>query len=121
MPGIWTLRENCSTARSGWVAAYAALATGDAWHCRGVPRMSPTLLSRRLHQLTRAGIVDRHEGGGDVRYVLTAADPGCPSPDYRPANHRQSRLDRRKSPGGRLSRITRRRAHGHGAGHRPVR
>jgi DNA-binding HxlR family transcriptional regulator len=40
---------------------------------RGVPRMSPTLLSRRLHQLTRAGIVDRQENGGDVRYVLTAA------------------------------------------------
>ena len=40
---------------------------------RGVPRMSPTLLSRRLHQLTRAGIVDRHDNGGDVRYVLTAA------------------------------------------------
>lgn len=40
---------------------------------RGVPRMSPTLLSRRLHQLTRDGIVDRHENGGDVRYVLTAA------------------------------------------------
>jgi DNA-binding HxlR family transcriptional regulator len=40
---------------------------------RGVPRMSPTLLSRRLHQLTRAGIVDRRDSGGDVRYVLTAA------------------------------------------------
>jgi DNA-binding HxlR family transcriptional regulator len=26
---------------------------------RGVPRMSPTLLSKRLHQLVRAGIVDR--------------------------------------------------------------
>ena len=40
---------------------------------RGVPRMSPTLLSKRLHQLTRAGIVDRHDNSGDVRYVLTAA------------------------------------------------
>src|SRR5215472_11434865 len=40
---------------------------------RGVPRMSPTLLSKRLHQLTRAGIVDRHEADGDVRYDLTAA------------------------------------------------
>ena len=40
---------------------------------RGVPRMSPTLLSRRLHQLTRAGIVERQNNGGDVRYVLTAA------------------------------------------------
>ena len=34
---------------------------------RGVPRMSPTLLSRRLHQLTRAGIVDRHDNSGDVQ------------------------------------------------------
>jgi DNA-binding HxlR family transcriptional regulator len=40
---------------------------------RGVPRMSPTLLSKRLHQLARAGIVDRHDNSGDVRYVLTAA------------------------------------------------
>jgi DNA-binding HxlR family transcriptional regulator len=40
---------------------------------RGVPRMSPTLLSRRLQQLTRAGVVDRVEDGPDVRYVLTAA------------------------------------------------
>jgi DNA-binding HxlR family transcriptional regulator len=40
---------------------------------RGVPRMSPTLLSKRLQQLTRAGIVDRHDNSGDVRYVLTAA------------------------------------------------
>ena len=27
---------------------------------RGVPRMSPTLLSKRLHELVRAGIVERH-------------------------------------------------------------
>lgn len=40
---------------------------------RGNPRMSPTLLSRRLQQLTRAGIVERIEDGGDVRYVLTPA------------------------------------------------
>ena len=36
---------------------------------RGLPRMSPTLLSRRLHQLTRAGVVERRED----RYVLTQA------------------------------------------------
>ncbi|GGM43764.1 hypothetical protein GCM10011608_30670 [Micromonospora sonchi] len=30
---------------------------------RGLPRMSPTLLSRRLQQLVRAGIVDRHVDG----------------------------------------------------------
>ena len=40
---------------------------------RGVPRMSPALLSRRLQQLTRAGVVDRLEEGNDVRYVLTEA------------------------------------------------
>jgi DNA-binding HxlR family transcriptional regulator len=40
---------------------------------RGVPRMSPTLLSKRLSQLARAGIVERQDYGGDVRYLLTAA------------------------------------------------
>ncbi|MFZ5846587.1 MAG: winged helix-turn-helix transcriptional regulator [Actinomycetota bacterium] len=40
---------------------------------RGVPRMSPSLLSRRLQQLTRAGVVERCVADGDVRYVLTPA------------------------------------------------
>jgi DNA-binding HxlR family transcriptional regulator len=40
---------------------------------RGVPRMSPTLLSKRLNQLVRAGVVDRHRDGADVRYLLTPA------------------------------------------------
>jgi DNA-binding HxlR family transcriptional regulator len=40
---------------------------------RGLPRMSPTLLSRRLHLLTRAGIVARVSEAGQVRYVLTPA------------------------------------------------
>lgn len=40
---------------------------------RGLPRMSPTLLSRRLHQLVAAGVVRREESGGEVRYVLTEA------------------------------------------------
>jgi DNA-binding HxlR family transcriptional regulator len=40
---------------------------------RGVPRMSPTLLSRRLGQLVRAGVVERHDDNGEVRYVLTPA------------------------------------------------
>src|SRR3954467_6374623 len=40
---------------------------------RGVPRMSPTLLSKRLQQLVRAGVVERHEEDGDVRYLLTPA------------------------------------------------
>ena len=40
---------------------------------RGLPRMSPTLLSRRLHQLERAGIVERRVTGNDVRYALTEA------------------------------------------------
>ncbi|MCK8671314.1 helix-turn-helix transcriptional regulator [Rhodococcus sp. HM1] len=40
---------------------------------RGLPRMSPSLLSTRLHQLTAAGIVRRVTDGGDIRYVLTPA------------------------------------------------
>jgi DNA-binding HxlR family transcriptional regulator len=40
---------------------------------RGVPRMSPTLLSKRLGQLVRAGVVERHDDNGEVRYVLTPA------------------------------------------------
>ncbi|MEV6655290.1 helix-turn-helix domain-containing protein [Streptomyces sp. NPDC051219] len=40
---------------------------------RGVPRMSPTLLSKRLQQLVRAGIVDRRSDGHQVHYVLTPA------------------------------------------------
>jgi DNA-binding HxlR family transcriptional regulator len=40
---------------------------------RGLPRMSPTLLSRRLQQLVRAGVVDRRTVDGDVRYLLTPA------------------------------------------------
>ena len=40
---------------------------------RGLPRMSPTLLSRRLQQLENAGLVDRRVDGKDVRYTLTDA------------------------------------------------
>ena len=40
---------------------------------RGLPRMSPSLLSTRLHQLTVAGIVHRTVDGSEVRYVLTPA------------------------------------------------
>jgi DNA-binding HxlR family transcriptional regulator len=40
---------------------------------RGVPRMSPTLLSKRLQQLTRAGIIERQPDGNEVRYALTQA------------------------------------------------
>ena len=40
---------------------------------RGVPRISPALLSKRLNQLVRAGIVERHPDGSRVRYVLTPA------------------------------------------------
>jgi DNA-binding HxlR family transcriptional regulator len=40
---------------------------------RGLPRMSPTLLSRRLQQLVRAGVVERQVEGNDVRYILTQA------------------------------------------------
>ncbi|HEX7172807.1 MAG TPA: helix-turn-helix domain-containing protein [Candidatus Limnocylindria bacterium] len=40
---------------------------------RGVPRMSPALLSTRLQSLARAGVIDRHEDGGRVSYTLTPA------------------------------------------------
>lgn len=40
---------------------------------RGVPRMSPALLSARLRSLTRAGVVQRQEEGGRVTYTLTPA------------------------------------------------
>jgi DNA-binding HxlR family transcriptional regulator len=40
---------------------------------RGVPRMSPSLLSKRLRQLARAGIIERIADGNDVRYVPTEA------------------------------------------------
>lgn len=40
---------------------------------RGVPRMSPALLSTRLTHLTRAGIVERRTHGREVEYVLTPA------------------------------------------------
>jgi DNA-binding HxlR family transcriptional regulator len=40
---------------------------------RGVPRMSPALLSTRLRTLARAGLVERQEVGGRVSYSLTPA------------------------------------------------
>src|SRR6476469_7404141 len=40
---------------------------------RGVPKMSPTLLSTRLRALCRAGVIDRHEQGKRVYYTLTPA------------------------------------------------
>lgn len=40
---------------------------------RGNPKMSPTLLSKRLRTLERAGIVRRAGAEGHVRYLLTPA------------------------------------------------
>lgn len=40
---------------------------------RGLPRISPTLLSKRLNQLVRAGVIERHVEGREVRYLLTPA------------------------------------------------
>jgi DNA-binding HxlR family transcriptional regulator len=40
---------------------------------RGLPRMSPTLLSKRLHQLVNAGVVERRPEGTEVQYLLTPA------------------------------------------------
>jgi DNA-binding HxlR family transcriptional regulator len=38
---------------------------------RGVPKMSPALLSKRLKSLTRAGVVERTEVAGRATYSLT--------------------------------------------------
>lgn len=38
---------------------------------RGLPKMSPALLSKRLKSLTRAGVVDRIDADGRTSYVLT--------------------------------------------------
>jgi DNA-binding HxlR family transcriptional regulator len=38
---------------------------------RGVPKMSPALLSKRLKSLTRAGVVEREEIDGRATYSLT--------------------------------------------------
>ncbi|MGV0808410.1 winged helix-turn-helix transcriptional regulator [Mycolicibacterium setense] len=38
---------------------------------RGVPKMSPALLSKRLKSLTRAGVVERNEIDGRATYSLT--------------------------------------------------
>ncbi len=40
---------------------------------RGVPRMSPALLSKRLRALVRAGVVERNDDGNRVSYALTPA------------------------------------------------
>jgi DNA-binding HxlR family transcriptional regulator len=40
---------------------------------RGVPRISPALLSARLRRLTRAGVIERYEDGSRVSYALTPA------------------------------------------------
>ena len=40
---------------------------------RGLPRMSPTLLSKRLQTLVRAGVVERSEEGNRVHYQLSPA------------------------------------------------
>ena len=38
---------------------------------RGVPKMSPALLSKRLRSLERAGVIERREDGGRASYHLT--------------------------------------------------
>ena len=40
---------------------------------RGLPRISPSLLSKRLQELVRAGVLDKVVDGNDVRYALTPA------------------------------------------------
>jgi DNA-binding HxlR family transcriptional regulator len=40
---------------------------------RGVPKMSPALLSTRLRQLQRVGLVERHSRDGGIEYTPTPA------------------------------------------------
>ncbi len=40
---------------------------------RGVPRMSPALLAKRLRTLQHAGLIERRDHGGRVAYLLTGA------------------------------------------------
>ncbi len=40
---------------------------------RGLPRMSPTLLSKRLNQLVAGGVVERRRDGREVLYAPTRA------------------------------------------------
>jgi DNA-binding HxlR family transcriptional regulator len=40
---------------------------------RGLPRISPTLLSKRLNQLAAAGLIERRPAEGEVQYLLTDA------------------------------------------------
>ncbi len=40
---------------------------------RGLPGVSPTVLSKRLHHLRRLGVVERRGEGPAVRYELTPA------------------------------------------------
>jgi len=40
---------------------------------RGVPRMSRTLLSRRLKKLEACGVIERHQGSRGIQYGLTRA------------------------------------------------
>ena len=40
---------------------------------RGLPRMSPALLSKRLRTLARAGVIERSEDGQQINYRLSGA------------------------------------------------
>ena len=42
---------------------------------RGVPRISPTLLSKRLKQLEEAGVVERVKSADDSLVVIVASAP----------------------------------------------
>jgi DNA-binding HxlR family transcriptional regulator len=62
---------------------------------RGVPKMSPTLLSQRLKELELAGIVERKEVQGEkgiFEYQLTEA-----ARDLRPSSRRWASGDRNGS------------------------
>ena len=42
---------------------------------RGVPKMSPALLSKRLKELQQAGVVDGRRASRTVRWIITSPSP----------------------------------------------
>jgi len=89
MPGIWTLRGNSSTARSGWVAADAATQCRFCWPSArklAVVGRGPSASAERsvLAELSR--FIDReaaeHIGGSARGYLGVGGHPTSPGMAY---------------------------------------
>lgn len=66
-------RSSTSAGRSWSYGRWSPAAIASTTSTRGVPRMSRTLLSKRLSQLVDAGLVERLEGNEGPVYRLTEA------------------------------------------------